>query len=163
MWLSRDERRLLAGYYSLLGGISKRKAYKTADLIPLLRFYGHKRHISEYGKSEASSKRDLSNKQLKRDIKRCIKRVNRIDTANALLVERKLINITEHESVDGVILIELTLQGHDLGRKYTSPLKASGLLFQECRKHWLWLLIFFFAGAICKSLIDAIMGRVSGN
>ena len=163
MWLSTDERRLLAGYYSLLGGIAKRKSYEIADLTPLLKICGHKRRVAEYGQSDTSSEPNISINQLKKDVKRFLKRINRIKAANALLVEREMINITEHQHVYDVILVELTLQGYDLGKKYASLWKSSSLIYQECRKHWLWLAISFLAGVICKSVIDVIIDRFTNG
>ncbi len=157
MWLSKDERRLLAGYYSLLGGVDKRKGYEIFDLTPLLEIFGYRKHVLEYGNSNSISNQDMPIKKLKKDIKRLIKKRDRIKAANSLLIERKLVNISNHQHVNDVIFVELTLQGYDLGSKYASIWKSSNLLYHECRKHWLWIILSFIAGVIAKSLIDRIM------
>jgi hypothetical protein len=57
MWLSKDERRLLAGYYSLIGEVSTERVYRSGDLRPLLRFRGHSSSVREYGDAAGSAEK----------------------------------------------------------------------------------------------------------
>jgi hypothetical protein len=164
MWLCRDERRLLAGYYVKFAGVSAKKVYHTIDLIPLLKFYGQIRRIYEYGQTNPTDKTTTSIKSIKRDIKSCIKGMNRINTANELLKERGMIKVTPHVSESNVIVVELTVQGYDLGKKYASLFESSGLLYQEYRKHWLWLIFAYIAGALSsKGVIELILDNLKNT
>jgi len=150
MWISRDERRLLAGYYAKLAGVSVKKVYHTADLVPLLKFYGHKRCIYEYGQQKPPDKPT----SLAKSIKCLIKDMNRIKAANKLLEERGMIKVTLHATERDVIVVELTVQGYDLGHKYHNPIIRSGLWFAEYKQHWFWLIVAYFAGILSAIIVN---------
>jgi hypothetical protein len=59
-----------------------------------------------------------------------------------------------------VVLITLTVEGYDLGRKYARFLTRSGEWFEEYRNHWLWLIVAFFGGAIGAKVLELIVARV---
>ena len=156
MWLPKDERRLLAGYYSLIGKINTEKVYRFGDLARLLRFRGHKTAVPEYGESEGSTDESDDLDSMKRQMVQYIDACNRIEKANNLLAARRLITCTPHRHEVHVVVIGLSVEGYDLGRRYSSFVESSGLWFHEYRNHWIWLIVAFFGGAVGAKLIDWI-------
>ena len=156
MWLSKVERRLLAGYFTQIGEIKSNKVYRTGELCDLLKFGGHRKQIPEYGDVQTPSRDSGDVVSMKREVVTFIRCTNRIDVANKLLAERGLITVTPHQHEHHVIVIGLTLPGYDLGRRYSSFLESSGLWFQEYKNHWIWLIVAFFGGALGVKLFDFI-------
>ena len=156
MWLPKDERRLLAGYFTQIGEINSERVYRTDDLCGLLKFRGHRKHIREYRDPESPSSNSGDVEAMKREAVTYFRCTNRIDAANTLLAERGLITVTPHEHEPHVVVIGLTLAGYDLGRRYSNFLESSGLWFQEYKNHWIWLIVAFFGGALGVKLIDFI-------
>ena len=154
MWLSKDERRLLAGYYSSIGDINTERVYQFRDLAQLLRFRGHRRPIREYHDSGESSNDSKDFNALKREISQYIDACHRIEKANNLLAARELIARTPHQHEIHVVCIALSVAGYDLGRRYSNLFESTGLWFQEYRNHWIWLIVAFFGGATGAKLMD---------
>lgn len=153
-WLPKDERRLLAGYYVNMSDVGQEKAYDLDDLSPLLTFRGHRSRIPEYGDPEPTSAEPDDPESVKDAIHLSIQAQNRVKKANALLAARRLITYQPHVHAPNVVVIGLTLEGYDLGRRYSSILESSGLWFREYREHWMWLVIAFFGGAVSTKLIE---------
>lgn len=134
MWLRKDERRLLAGYFHnrhMPGtGEEAERWYSVNDLRPLLR--NPKTKIPE--SHDVDPQLDYN-----------LLETNRIKLANNHLADRKLITLKPHETQDSVG-IELTTAGDDLGRRYSHWFTWSDELFQEYRDHWLWLIFTFVCG-----------------
>src|SRR5438445_8340734 len=139
MWITQDERRLLRGYYDLLGDIQAEEAFRLDDLGLLLTLWGYRKQIPKYEDAPSPENPVAGHEALKRAIRSVIQNRNRIKKANSLLVARNLIKFTPHQSDDNVVIISLTLDGHELGRKYSGWFERSGLWFKEYRNHWLWL------------------------
>ncbi len=156
MWLTKDERRLLAGYFRQIGRIGTEKTYRITDLCDLLKFRGHRKKIAEYGDSETPCDNSGDVESLKRKIASYVHCDNRIRRGNELLAERGLITLTSHQHERNVVVIGLTLGGFDLGRRYSNFLESSGLCFQEYKNHWIWLIAAFFGGTLGVKLIDFI-------
>jgi hypothetical protein len=78
----------------------------------------------------------------------------RVVNANKALLERHLIKLTPHGSERHVCGIELTIDGYDLGRKYSSWLIWTGLCFAEYRHHWLWVIGAFVFGILGTLLVQ---------
>ncbi|MGA2033724.1 MAG: hypothetical protein ABSG68_15835 [Thermoguttaceae bacterium] len=164
MWLPKDERRLLAGYYSLIGEVAKTKLYCVSALRPLLTCWNSSLKVAEYGDTAQPSRDDSGNaKGMKRWVKKRFNETNRIERANKHLHERGLIALERHQHEHEVVLITLTLDGYDLGGKYAGFLARSGLWFEEYRNHWLWLIVAFFGGAIGAKLLDWVIARVTSG
>ena len=144
MWLPKDERRLLAGYYALIRAVDTEKAYHLSDLAPLLRFRGHRWPVPEYGEYEGSTDNSGDLESIKREIVRDIDGRVRMKKANALLTARGLITCTPHQHAIDVVVIGLSVDGYDLGRRYSHSLSCIGLWFKEYRDHWMWLIPAFF-------------------
>lgn len=163
MWLPKDERRLLAGYYNVIGGLGRRNVYRIGALRPLLRCYQSRSKVPEYGDAaEPAHDHGTSQKGMKEWVNKHFDETNRIELANKHLHERGLIVLELHENEHDVVLISLTVDGYDVGRKYAGFLTRSGLWFEEYRNHWLWLIIAFFGGAIGVKLVD-VLGRWVGS
>ena len=65
-----------------------------------------------------------------------------------------LIKIQKHDSLSDVRGISLTIDGYDLGRKYSKWFTRTGLCFAEYRSHWIWLIVSFFVGIIGTVLVN---------
>ncbi len=50
--------------------------------------------------------------------------------------------------------MQLSLEGNDLGRKYSSWWTRSGLWFTEYGNHWIWIIVSFLGGVIGGLLIN---------
>jgi len=79
----------------------------------------------------------------------------KIDEVNVDLEERKLIKVYKKvsEGKYGVRLVQLSIEGKDLGRKYSSKLDTIGLWCAAKEHQWLWYLITFVAGFLANWLI----------
>ena len=156
MWLTKDERRLLSGYFTQIGRIGTERVYCITDLCDLLKFRGHRKKIAEYGDPETPSDNSGDVESMKIEIASYASCDKRIRRGNELLAERGLITVTQHQHERNVVVIGLTLRGFDLGRRYSSFLESSGLCFQEYKNHWIWLIVAFFGGTLGVKLIDFI-------
>jgi len=162
MWLPKDERRLLAGYYALIRAVDTEKAYHLSDLAPLLRFRGHRWPVPEYGESEGSTDNSGDLESIKREIDADIDARVQITKANSLLTARGLITRTPQQHEIDVVVIGLSVDGYDLGRRYSHWFSSTGLWFTEYRNHWMWLIVAFFGGASGNRLIEWI-GLLAGD
>lgn len=156
MWLPKDERRLLAGYYALIGDINTEKVYRLGDLARLLRFRGYRTQVPEYGESESSSELSDDSESMKREVAQYIDFSNRIKKANSLLAARGFATVTPHQHEPDVVVIGLSVEGYDLGRRFSNTFDSSGLWFQEYRNHWIWLIVACFGGAVLTKLPDLL-------
>lgn len=155
MWLAKDERRILAGYYTLIGEIGTEKVYRLSDLRGLLRFRGHRLHIPEYGEAKSTLARQESPEPVRMVTLICD--LARVERANTLLQARNLITVVPHECEHDVVVIGLTLAGYDLGRRYTRLWECTGLWFEEYRNHWFWLVMAAVGGGIVSKAVDWLM------
>ena len=180
MWLPKDERHLLLGYYvnifnihdrNVCGYIDSPKWFERSDWItilakpcwiPILTPWLVKRaarKISVYGdRNKTSPSEDKSMTQFQKEVKTHIKLNRRPEISNAGLEKRKLINVQKHEHCNGVAGISLTIEGRDLGEKYSSWWTRSGLLFAEYKNHWIWIIVSFFGGVVGALLINWLSG-----
>ena len=157
MWLPKDERRLLASYYRLIGEVAERKVYCVSALRPLLACWKSRLKVPEYGDAAQPSDDDSGNaKGMKRWVEKRYNETNRIELANKHLHERGLIVLERHQHERDVVLIALTVDGYDLGRKCAGFLTRSGLWFEEYRNHWLWLIVAFLGGAIVQHWLNSL-------
>ncbi len=142
MWLPKDERRLLKGYFILVGDIEKFHVYEEADLVRLLSWKSKPELIKEYGKGCDDSPEDNTDdsfdiEAFEADVQQTIRGIERVTKANKLLESRELIKAKRHNTLEDVVLISLTTEGLDLGRSYNNLLLWSGLWFDAYKKHWL--------------------------
>ncbi len=157
MWLPKDERRLLEGYYINIGEVSKQHEFPLDDLLGFI-------------KSNASSELPPSgHPQRIKKYKEWLKERNRIIIANRALEERGLITHAPQVFVVGCtyegaetnpcLTISLTISGYDLGRKYNSWVTRTGLWFAEYRYHWIWLIVSYITGIMSMLLVNWLSRR----
>lgn len=156
MWITQDERRLLRGYYELLGDIGTEEAFRLDGLGLLLTFWGYRKQIPKYEDAPLQENPVADHEAMKCAIRLVIQNRNRVKKANSLLVTGNLIKLTRRDSDESVLIISLTLDGYDLGRKYAGWLENSGLWFNEYRNHWLWLFLAIVGGGVIAKLVELI-------
>ena len=91
------------------------------------------------------------------ELERCLSgkdKRNRVKIASKMLKQRDLLDFL-NDQVDA-ITVQLSLEGHDLGRKYSKWFDRSGLWFAEYKNHWIWIIISFLGGIIGALLINWI-------
>jgi len=79
--------------------------------------------------------------------------INRVRIASETLARRSLIILMPQGDA---ITVGLTLEGYDLGRKYSRWLTRSGLWFAEYKYHWIWLILSFLGGIIGALIIQGL-------
>ena len=146
MWLPKDERYLLQGYWHYIKDIDVEKTFEISNLVPLLSSPKNWRKIgggSENEKMSDKDARDYFNKQ------------RRVSKANKHLDERKLIKLNGGSNGEYRTL-SLTMNGYDLACKYSSWFERSGLWFASHRDHWILLLCSFIGGILGALIIEVI-------
>ena len=160
MWLPKDERRLLQGYYIRIRTVEGEKCFRISSWIPVLTSRWVNRgamKVKEYDQGElerpaGNDKRDVE--QVKEGLKKYIGQRNRLEVANKVLEKRGLVKRQKHKYVDDVEVIALTIDGYDLGRRYSKWFTRTGLWFAEYRNHWIWLIVSFFGGVLGAVLVN---------
>lgn len=154
MWLPYDERQLLAGYYTIIGVVNEEEAYPLSSLAELLRRRPDYSRIQEYGESTGNTNGNSSMEESVNEVKEYIDLCNRIRKANRILAARELIASKDHENAADVVLVSLTVEGFDLGRRYSWWWTRSGLCFQDYKNHWIWLILGFLGGILGTMLVE---------
>lgn len=151
MWLPKDERYLLQGYWHLINEINVEKTFSEFALVPLLSSPKNWKKIKENSQDEKITNeelRDALNKRL------------RVSKANECLAERKLIELKSDRQHDRFCTLNLTIGGFDLARKYSSWWECSGLWFASLKDHWIWWLCSFVGiGGILGALIIEVINK----
>jgi len=149
MWLPKEERELLAYYYRKLKEPNLRHTFKEPyELIDAIEYFRRTRHIVRKIKFWLRDKRFIARKVYKEP------RLDKESAANERLHRRGLIRL-EIDLMD--IHVELTLQGWDIGRKYSNLLIRFGLWFAEYKDCGLGMVI----GAILGIVGTVIVNRLS--
>jgi hypothetical protein len=163
VWLPKDERRLLAGYYRNVGeqdlatvrrgGCFAASAYQLDEIVKLLR-RGRVR-ISQYGQAGREHHGTAGAVEERKDaVCEFVGVRARAEQANQLLARRQLLALEDHEAVRDVRVVTLTLAGYDLGRQYSKWWDRTGLWFKEYRNHWVWLIGSLLGGVLGALLIE---------
>ena len=147
MWIPKDERRLLTGYYNSIGTLADDTAFRLSSLAPALDTY-RSCTLHQYGDEPDSTPISSDNAQMRKEMSAYFESSKRVRHANELLAARGLIKTTDHQHEHDVIVVALTVDGYDLGRKYASGWIRTGLWFAEYKDHWLWLVLGFFGGIL---------------
>jgi hypothetical protein len=154
MWLPKDERRLLSYYYRQINKVETNQTFEIKDLIKSLK------------------RNQIGPPKTKREI--ILETYRLLENVNNLLSSRRLItwenldsdSITAAHTYDHPISqklfenttvnlrVKLTIEGHDLGRKYSSWWTRSGLWFAEYKDHWFWLIISFLGGIVGALIVN---------
>jgi hypothetical protein len=156
MWLSLDERRLLAGYFRTLGEVGKEGTFHEDAIACLL--HG-KTSIPAPGQESENSDKQMEHSKIKKAIHQLILDRKRVPAANRLLAARSLINLSHHQQDSNTVILSLTLDGYDLGRRYSNWLTRTHLWFREYKDHWMWLIVAFIGGSVGAKLIDFLVSR----
>lgn len=134
MWLPKDERKLLELYYKKIGEPEKMEFIEENNLIKTI-----------------FPKCDTQHQESSNNYKKWLEGKSRVATANKVLSERKFIKYREA----GIsIELSLSIEGYDLGRKYSSKLHTFLLL---CNEYKVWIilgLIISFVGVLIAILKD---------
>jgi hypothetical protein len=152
MWLPKNERRLLQGYYLKIDDVEKEKWFDTTNWIPAMKSVRVKHNAPNVKERFSSDGKDYNGKCNVKNNRQYLKDKHGLDIANKALEQRCLIKMHKHQSESNVAGIVLTINGYDLGRKYNSWPLRSGLWFAEYKDHW-FLLILSFLGGIIGALI----------
>ena len=132
MWLPKDERKLLCLYYKEIGEPERERLIDENDLIKTLSPKCGAQGIEgvpEYAKSKL-----------------------RLSTANRILSERELIKYRE---AGNSVEVSLSIEGYDLGRKYSWWWTRSNLWYTEYIKHhWICVIVGFLGGLLGGLLIN---------
>jgi hypothetical protein len=154
-WLSSDERCLLAGYFRSIKEVDGESAFREDRLAEL---FNGKLIAPEYGEPD-----DVEPINENRDRSAAISQIiigrKRVAAANQLLAARKLITYTRHRHEQSVVILGLTLEGYDLGLRYSSWFMRTHLWFREYKDHWMMLLIGFVGGMLGSLIIDLLKGK----
>jgi hypothetical protein len=90
------------------------------------------------------------------DLVKCMKKTNgsrnRVRIANQMLDKRNLIALMPPQG--DAFTLSLTLTGYDLGRKYNSWWKRSGLCFAAYKDHWIMLILGIIGGIVGALLVN---------
>ncbi len=170
MWLPRDERHVLLAYYANIFDLRDRNVrrylekpkwfcsndwtsvLKSPQSVPIVSSWlvqERGRLIKTYGDGTSrDSGDDILSAKGKNIIAKTALVMKRLEIANAHLQERKLVEISPHNSERGVAGILLTLEGYDLARRYGHWFGRTGLWFREYKDHWIWLIIGFVGGVL---------------
>jgi len=177
MWLPKDERYLLMVYYVSTPELRiEGPTFSVADLQPfvikppripilgprkvvkLARELIKKKHNTGLTCNQQQMNTNVENnfvnqQETNNKYKVWFEAKIKIETANKMLKERGLLDVSECGSYYYKIN-EMKLAGLDLGRKYCSWFKRSGLLYAEYKHHWFWLIVSFLVGVIGALLVN---------
>ncbi len=160
MWLPRDERRLVANLTHLLASPGTKKGYNDLEYVEMLKWPRGWRHVNAYGESGAKEEDGPGMEDMeafKKEIKRLCLGEQRSQRALQSLSKRDLIVLTPHQGDRTVQIVELTVEGYDLGRRYASLLGWMGLWIREYK--WLWGLVTLVLGALLAHFVHRILGK----
>lgn len=160
MWLPNDERCLLRGYYAQLHDVDVERWFSAESWFPVLDGKETTGKIPEYGHEVEPKGPSVIAQETKEYLNKARRiyqnKASRIEVANNILSQRGFIKFSKHETVDSVFGVSLTIDGYDLGRRYSSWFERSGLWFREYREHWIWLIVAFAGGIIGAVLLDCL-------
>ena len=86
---------------------------------------------------------------------------NRVKIASKTLKQRDLLDFLNDQK--DAMTVQLSLQGYDLGRKYSSWWIRTGLWFEEYKNHWIWVVVSFLGGVVGALLINWLSRGASGE
>jgi len=157
LWHSPDERRILAGLYRVIGADREEHAFRTGELGRLLHWESRP---LEYGSEPERVEEQLDYESLKKGITRFLADQKRVDAALRRLSERKLITLTRHSTIRDVVIVTLTLEGDDCGRRYSSPRLRLDLWLRTHKDYWVFLplghVVSYVGGVLTAALAAAL-------
>jgi hypothetical protein len=157
MWLPKDERRLLQGYYANIGQYDRDKCFHNSAWGPVINSIFIKynaNRVKTCGEDAQVAQVGTNNAALIKKMAQILKDEKVITETNKILEARGLIRLRGDQTTNSIIGIMLTLNGYDLGRKYNSWFTRTGLLFAEYKHHWFWLIVSFLGGIIGTLIVN---------
>ena len=85
----------------------------------------------------------------------------RIKRVSKTLEKRDLLAFLNFQ--EDAVTVQLSLQGYDLGRKYSSRWTRSGEWFEEYKNHWIWIVVSFLLGVVGTLLVNWLTRGASGE
>ncbi len=152
MWLPKDERWVLEGWYHVIGEPNKESpGYWKGDLAERLEKPKSWKAVATYlAGGQGANDKELT----KEAVLRLLPLMGRLEKAHKVLEERGMIGQKPHESREvDVIFVTLTVKGYDLGRKYSGWWDRSGLWFREYKDHWLVMLLAAVVGGVLGGVV----------
>lgn len=161
MWLPKDERRLLQGYYINIGQYDNEKNFHIMAWAPVIKSEFIKRNarrVKSIGESEQVAQASAGYKDMIEKMTQILKDEKVITETNKMLEARRLITLRGDRTTSNIVGITLTLDGYDLGREYNYWWTRSKLWYDEYIKgHWIWLFICFIVGGVITQLINYLL------
>lgn len=158
MWLPKNERRLLQGYYLKLKQAGKElRVEEISNWVPVMKSLHVKQSVQQFETSRPADTAqpsslpltDADEGKIAKELKEKTIEFFDINFVNMALKERGLIYSKDSiNSTSPPRSISLTISGCDLGRKYNCWWSRSGLWFAEHKDHWFWLIVSFLGGII---------------
>jgi hypothetical protein len=152
MWLPKDERHLLLGYYVSIGNDEEEVWFALEEWahifegsltrVPILAPWQIKR-LARKAKHYRVLDEPLNINQ--NNNKQDTVNADKIRTANKRLENRGFIKLRRNHC-GSMMGITLKIEGYDLGRKYNAWWTRTGVWFAEYRYHWIWVIGSFLAG-----------------
>jgi len=140
MWLPKDERKLLTSYFRDLPEASFGKKYTSNSM----RVVKANRNLNGRHLINLDEYRDTSNVSFPG----CAE-----GDLTDFLPDPKDTGGSYTTSVE-LTLVELTLRGWDLGRKYNHWFTRTGLWFAEYKQHWIWIIVAFLGGIVGTLIVQ---------
>ena len=161
MWLPRDERILLIGYFKILSGrdVGRSLLFRKDELQGLVDTDMDPLAIPTYsGATDGPDEETDIQGPLptSEQIRTSIAQRTRFELANKMLETRGFITVTSSPSNHSFVTVALTLEGYDLGRRYVDTWTRSALWFGEYKDHWAWLILAAVAGGLSSRVLDGI-------
>lgn len=154
MWLPADERRILAAYYKILGEVGEEEAYRLGSLRHAL--HNEPKKIRKYEEIDDAEALPDNISEFQARIAKYTDERARVGLANKVLAARGLIQLTSHASELNVVIVALTLEGYDLGRRYSRWWDRSGLWFAAHQNHWIMFILSILGGVIGGMLLNLL-------
>ena len=141
MWIPKDERLLLVGYYHSIHAVGSEKEYGTGEFAEFLHCQTNSEVLAE-------------------DIEQAADVLTRSQKANRGLSARGFITCTPLQPETSV-KVSLTVEGYDLGCRYSHWPRWIGLCLNEYR--WIALIIGAIGGAVITELVGLLWSFVSNT
>jgi len=156
VWLPKYERRLLQGYHFKVRQVKKDMYVENIqDWVAVMKSLFVKHAVHQIGKTPKRSSAEGGGDKGIDDLKKDTGEFFEVNSVNVALKEPGLIDSTHYiDYATSPSSISLTITGYDLGRKYNSWWKRSGLWFAEYKDHWFWLILGFLGGIIGALIVN---------
>jgi len=166
MWLPKDERLVLLLYYHLAMLKSEEQGRPMLELkVPAMEACGvlevrTRWCMGGYSKVKGIAngiyekvERSTGNAESETDGKALLSPFT-LGAINSILKDRGLVQIVNDNMLCPII--KLTIEGYDLGRKYTEWFDRTGLWFSEYKDHWIWIIASFLGGVFGTTLVRGV-------